>query len=77
MKEKNVIISIIILVMLGLIITAGVQFTKITGPDYEFNKEVHGYFENAYYANNPELMTLLMAFKSDLSVDILKRGIFI
>jgi len=40
-----------------LIITViGTSWSDMTGPAYEFNREVHGHMENAYYANEPTLM---------------------
>ena len=43
-----------LVVLVGL--PAGLLIYDLTGPNYEFNTKVHGYMENAYYANTPELM---------------------
>lgn len=56
MKGKITLILAIIFTVLTVCICAGFWFGDMTGPAYQFNEKVHGHLENAYYANQPELM---------------------
>jgi hypothetical protein len=57
MKGKNIMLGItILLTIITIVAGVGLFIGDMTGPGYEFQYEVHGHMENAYYANQPELM---------------------
>jgi len=68
----------IIIVLVAIFSIASVY--NMLGPNYEFQREIHGHMENAYYADEPELMKkeLILAIDGmqDLGLEKEKYGAF-
>lgn len=54
MNGKAVVLAVLAIVL--LLIGVGAVIYDMTGPSYTWTNEVHGHMENAYYADDPELM---------------------